>query len=143
MLTINTDEFYDAFPDISDEDHRKMEARLQEEIEEVEKELGEEEVRQSKFLKKYLKGNLPNFPNRPLCSTTKYRVYSFLIRRKKSDESITFQTTAIDPTDAITNIERMFGRDVTDLFYLSPLSVSKPMLPINLPKHPLNNKEEL
>ena len=143
MLNINIDEFYATFPEISDEDHKKMEDRLQEEIEEVEKEIVEIESRKSKFLSKYLKGNIPNFPNRPLCPTTKYRIYLFLIRRKKSDESIKFQTTAIDSTNAITNVERMFGKDVTDLFYLSPLSVSKPMLPIDLPNHPLNDEEEL
>ena len=95
----------------------------------VEKEMNEEVGRKSNFLRDYYSANLPIHRKDHLDPKKKYRVYSFLIKRTVKDPNFVFKTLAIDSTDAIHNVECMFGRSVSELTYLSPLSVSKPNYP--------------
>ncbi len=128
---IKSNEFEDLYP--SDEDIKDIPKQpnfdFDAEIEEVEKELKEEKVKNSAFFTKYMKGNLPPFKCRPLLPFKKYRIYIFLIKRKRNDEPLIFKTVAINNSLAIDNVQEMFGKDITDLFYISPMEVSKEMYP--------------
>jgi len=113
---------------------------LDEEVEEVCRKLDEEVDKKKKYLHHYQKGNLPKIPGRPLSPDKKYRIYSFSIRRTCRDNSIKYNTIAENGTLAIKNIECVFNMSIGDMFYLSPISVSKPDYPNNLTLGGISNE---
>ena len=95
----------------------------------VEKEENEKVFRNASFLTSYYSTNLPIHRKCHLDPKKKYRVYSFLMKRTVKDPTFVFKTLALDSTEAISNVESMFGRSISELTYLSPLTVSKPNYP--------------